>query len=1012
MAKVFSIFNSDRNDHSKVVKQLLSNQPPHISKTKSHPHRPSSGNAHNAAKHSLSKNRGNRVTATNPEKDQTNKSSREDLILEVQELKKKSRALEESNSQLKVENQRLESEGMRQQRRIDQLLNLSEGAKNIGLSAEIRRDIEKSILVRQLKNQINNLRNEVAEKEMEMDGLRRSMKATHMLDLQNERDEYYVEIQRLKGALFELKEELVRERQRREWNNRLAGDTSDDLRKEVARLSSGYQSMLRDISNRSAQGHKPAGTRPVSATASSSGSGAPVAAAVSSAGDRLKRPHSASSTKKPLAAADSRTGIEGTSTAGTSLVNYFESHRGGGAPTTTATAVDDDGMMMSPMGADPLDNFGLVEDDARASRPAQAVSDHAAINIDAVEAVAAVAAALEARGGESGFVGGGGGGGGGIFKVGDRVQGLFQGGGEWYDGEVVGYNATSDQYTILYDDGDKEPHVPLSRLRDPVVAKEAAAREAASVAHAAAPAVIPSIAAEPASHPALVASSTAAANTGGASSMHLHPSMGAVSSAVQVGSSSPFAVGNAADTITKYKTGDKIEALYYNGTTWYAGKVAAVHPAASNSAGSAAVYDITYDDGDRELKVSEANVRFLGAVQAAAATEPVAPPSSTAAQAPAPVAGVGTKQPLFKRDDRVQARYAGGEAWYNAVVVSVTTCTPAAAAAKPSSGGHSTYELLYDDGDREEAALEEHIKLVASAVESSGVATVAPIAQVQVLTTGKIVEDSAAAAAAAAAVPEPKFSEGDRVQGYFEELGTWYDGHIHRVNRTDRTYFVKYDDGDEESIVPESRLRSSPPADDNDDNDDDNDGAAAGTAAATVPAFEDRNKGSAAAGSGSGSSSSSSHLVVHARVEGRYGGGGTWYPATVVSIDTAGATISYELLYDDGDRETDVDASYIRLLDPPSAAAAPAVAPAAVAPSSTGNTDKTAAAPPVNTNLDSFLNDLSDDDEDGASTGALIGALDAGNAVTLKTGDASAPLPEPTPADEEEEDNYDEDFDA
>ena len=47
MAKAFSIFADDRNDHSKMVKQLLSDEVPPIPKN-AKPHRPASGN-HTAA---------------------------------------------------------------------------------------------------------------------------------------------------------------------------------------------------------------------------------------------------------------------------------------------------------------------------------------------------------------------------------------------------------------------------------------------------------------------------------------------------------------------------------------------------------------------------------------------------------------------------------------------------------------------------------------------------------------------------------------------------------------------------------------------------------------------------------------------------------------------------------------------------------------------------------------------------------------------------------------------------
>ncbi len=150
---------------------------------------------------------------------------REDLISEVSELKRKVRSLEETVSQQKTENQRLDNEAIKQQRRIDQLLNLSEGSKNIVLSTDLRKEIEKSILVRQLKAQILTLRLNLSEKDTEMELLRRNMKATHLFEVENERDEYFNETARLSKILLELQDELLREKQRREWNSKLAGGT-------------------------------------------------------------------------------------------------------------------------------------------------------------------------------------------------------------------------------------------------------------------------------------------------------------------------------------------------------------------------------------------------------------------------------------------------------------------------------------------------------------------------------------------------------------------------------------------------------------------------------------------------------------------------------------------------------------------------------------------------------------------------------------------------------------------
>ena len=69
-------------------------------------------------------------------------------------VKKEIRILENNLSQLKAENQRVESENVKQQRRIEKII----GSNSTGQSAaDIRKEIEKSILVRQLKSQVNHL---------------------------------------------------------------------------------------------------------------------------------------------------------------------------------------------------------------------------------------------------------------------------------------------------------------------------------------------------------------------------------------------------------------------------------------------------------------------------------------------------------------------------------------------------------------------------------------------------------------------------------------------------------------------------------------------------------------------------------------------------------------------------------------------------------------------------------------------------------------------------------------
>ena len=66
----------------------------------------------------------------------------------IQNLKKKMKEIEESNMQLRYDNQHLKTENNKQQNRIGQLLNPVAGAVN---HESLRKEAEKNTLVRQLK---------------------------------------------------------------------------------------------------------------------------------------------------------------------------------------------------------------------------------------------------------------------------------------------------------------------------------------------------------------------------------------------------------------------------------------------------------------------------------------------------------------------------------------------------------------------------------------------------------------------------------------------------------------------------------------------------------------------------------------------------------------------------------------------------------------------------------------------------------------------------------------------
>jgi hypothetical protein len=531
----------------------------------------------------------------------------------------------------------------------------------------------------------------------------------------------------------------------------------------------------------------------------------------------------------------------------------------------------------------------------------------------------------------------------GIFKVGDVVQGQFGGGAHWYNGTIRGYDSADGTYTVHYDDGDHETDVPLSRIRAiPAAVEVIPVRQA--------PLMVPTLAAAPASHPALV---------GGAHS--------GFSPAVKPKPAVPLSAA-------PYKVGDKIEALYYKGTSWYAGKIQAVHPAPTPGDGDF-VFDVAYDDGDRELKVPQSNIRVKAA--AAATSTPAAAPAPAAQKAKEPEPAVAaSKEPSpvsapakFSVGDKVEGLYGGGSSWYEGKIGKVA---PGAGGAPP------TYTIEYADGDRETNVIEANIRLL----------------------------PAKAAAPAAAAQPAGPYRKGDRVQGYFEDMGAWYDGTVVEEN-ADRTYFIRYDDGDEEPSKPASKLRpfkaSPAPA------------AAPAVTPAQAPAVASssavaKEPKPASPPKPSATAPPASKFHVNDRVEGKYGNGDSWYPAVVTAVTNPGPVALYSLEYDDGDTEALVDDSCIRLMaipgaDPQNNAPAP-VAATTTKPVEVSPPPRKASI--VNTNLDSFLNDLSDDDD---SVGGGAGGLDSGRGVMLRPQSGEVVV-EPARSRAETDEGYEEDFDA
>ena len=165
--------------------------------------RPSSGKLRNGAPSSARlKPRNQNSDEYGDSPDAYSQLSREDVIMTLLQFKKQVSILESERSILKADNRRWEMEYLKQQQRFEKLLD-PKFSKNSVAVAEMRREVEKTGLVRQLKQQVNVLRLQIAEKDNQFDELKNNIKASYLAEVVAEKEEYYSEVQRLRQLLKE-----------------------------------------------------------------------------------------------------------------------------------------------------------------------------------------------------------------------------------------------------------------------------------------------------------------------------------------------------------------------------------------------------------------------------------------------------------------------------------------------------------------------------------------------------------------------------------------------------------------------------------------------------------------------------------------------------------------------------------------------------------------------------------------------------------------------------------------
>jgi PUB domain/Agenet domain len=296
-------------------------------------------------------------------------------------------------------------------------------------------------------------------------------------------------------------------------------------------------------------------------------------------------------------------------------------------------------------------------------------------------------------------------------------------------------------------------------------------------------------------------------------------------------------IGSSAKAVD-FIAGDKIEARYKGRERYYSGTV--------RRANRDGTYDIDYDDGEKELSVAAKLIRLTDSVTKSR-----------------PTVADSSKKPIIEvlEGDAVEARYRGRERWYAGIVRRVNR--------------DGTYDINYDDGERElgvAAALvraKDDVKRRHDSIDDSSRGTT-------------IARTAAAAAAAAAAAYKPR--EGDRVEARYKGRTRYYSGVIRRAHR-DGTSDIDYDDGEKELSVDAELVRL---LDRNSSS-----GITSATAAVNKAAY------------------ASVQLHEGDKIEARYKGRERWFAGTIRRVNRDG---SYDINYDDGERELGVAAELVRLI--------------------------------------------------------------------------------------------------
>ncbi|CAN0452791.1 unnamed protein product, partial [Discosporangium mesarthrocarpum] len=279
-----------------------------------------------------------------------------------------------------------------------------------------------------------------------------------------------------------------------------------------------------------------------------------------------------------------------------------------------------------------------------------------------------------------------------------------------------------------------------------------------------------------------------------------------------------------------FAVGDKVEARYKGKIKSYKGKISRVN--------SDHTFDVDYDDGEKERGLAEKHLKLLGTVDDGRlgnnGTGEYMEGGKGRSRHPPEHDERGSRGGArLCEGDKIEARYRGKGEYYKGKISRVNS--------------DDTFDIDYDDGEKERGLAEEHIKPLESGRSDR-------------LPRGA----------------GGKLREGDKVEARYRGRGKYYTGRISRVN-SDGTFDINYDDGENERGLAEEHIKP-------------RESASAGRS----PRINDQK------------------LREGDKVEARYKGRGKYYKGNITRVNSDG---TFDIHYDDGERERGLAEEYIKSLE-------------------------------------------------------------------------------------------------